>query len=454
MSDLEHISTPKSSRLRWWLNAVIWLSLFWFACRVTVVKSREGDLPFQSANDRSRWCTVRSLVDQGTYRIDDVIQDRGWNTIDKVAHPGRDGQLHYYSSKPTLFPTLLAGLYWVWKQITGIGMADRPMLVVRILVGMVNGSLLAALLFSVRNVVLRYSATAFGASLVIATAAWGTYLTSFAITLNNHLVAAAAVMLTVSSYLRTEDADHPGPLDWLSCGFWSAFAVTNELPALSWLGVLLLRLGWRDPVRTAKFFVPAAALVLGVSTWTNWYAHHSVFPAYAHRQPGGDWQSGNWYVYPQSYWLPENRRGVDQGEPSVGTYAWHVLGGHHGILSLTPIWLLLPWGYPCRRDSRGQQGVWWMSILVTIVCLFFYIGLRPLGDRNYGGMAAAFRWSFWLIPLWLVVLLRAGDRIAPSRSAQCCAALLWLVSAASAAYAWWLPWQHPWIYAWWSAGSP
>ena len=30
--------------------------------------------PLQSANDRSRWCTVWSLVEQGTYKIDDAIR--------------------------------------------------------------------------------------------------------------------------------------------------------------------------------------------------------------------------------------------------------------------------------------------------------------------------------------------------------------------------------------------
>ncbi len=63
--------------------------------------------PFLSANDRSRWCTVRALVEdemrvEGTpFAIDKVIQERGWDTIDMVKHDG-----HLYSSKPPLFPAL------------------------------------------------------------------------------------------------------------------------------------------------------------------------------------------------------------------------------------------------------------------------------------------------------------------------------------------------------------
>ncbi len=44
--------------------------------------------PFLSANDRSRWDTVRALVEHGTYAIDDVIREPGWDTIDMVKHPG------------------------------------------------------------------------------------------------------------------------------------------------------------------------------------------------------------------------------------------------------------------------------------------------------------------------------------------------------------------------------
>ena len=41
--------------------------------RISSLRSALGDTPLLSANDRSRWCTVRALVDHGTYEIDEVI---------------------------------------------------------------------------------------------------------------------------------------------------------------------------------------------------------------------------------------------------------------------------------------------------------------------------------------------------------------------------------------------
>src|SRR5690606_38162462 len=75
--------------------------------------------PLQSANDRSRWCTVWSLVEEGTYQIDTIRQRRGWDTIDKVRHEG-----HFYSSKPPLLSTVVAGVYWLEKQTIGWDLTD------------------------------------------------------------------------------------------------------------------------------------------------------------------------------------------------------------------------------------------------------------------------------------------------------------------------------------------
>ena len=70
--------------------------------------------PLQSANDRSRWETVWSLVERGTFQIDEIDARPGWSTIDKVRHNG-----HFYSSKPPWQSLLVAGVYWVVKQVTG-----------------------------------------------------------------------------------------------------------------------------------------------------------------------------------------------------------------------------------------------------------------------------------------------------------------------------------------------
>ena len=86
--------------------------------------------------------TIRAIVDQGTYAIDEVIvreirdgreiRDPEWHTIDKVRHKDKQGRWRYYSSKPPLLPTLLAGPYWVIKAVTGTTLASSRATIQRI----------------------------------------------------------------------------------------------------------------------------------------------------------------------------------------------------------------------------------------------------------------------------------------------------------------------------------
>ena len=127
-----------NARKHWsiyWLIIVIAISVL--SGRVLTLRNPDtkGESPFFSANDRSRWCTVRSLVDFGTFEIDDVIREKSdihWDTIDKVQHIGTDGQLHFYSSKPPLLSVIVAGQYWAIKQVTGWRLDQQPVWIARI----------------------------------------------------------------------------------------------------------------------------------------------------------------------------------------------------------------------------------------------------------------------------------------------------------------------------------
>ena len=124
--------------LRWAVWLMIVASAATMVARIATVRATTGETPMLSANDRSRWCTVRALVDEGTYAIDSLVQIRHpetkrrfWKTIDMVRHRGPDGREHYYSSKPPLFPTLVAGEYWVIRQATGATLEQHPFQVMR-----------------------------------------------------------------------------------------------------------------------------------------------------------------------------------------------------------------------------------------------------------------------------------------------------------------------------------
>ena len=351
-------------------------------------------------------------------------------------------------------------------------------------------------------------------------ATWGTFLTTFAVTINNHLPAAISVLITVHAVLPIW---YDGSRRWrhfVIAGLFAAFAAANELPALSFLTFIGAALLWRAPRQTLIAFVPAVAVVAVAFFGTTYWAHQSWRPPYAHRSdgqvlftakdapeilpalkdgnlpaalqqdaeglealggeateiaPGGDgrwvawhvptqqrfailqtaggWEVrawDNWYEYEKSYWTPKNRSGVDRGEPSRLAYAFHATLGHHGVVSLTPVWLLSLIGI-CIMLASSRSHLREFALLVallTIVCMTFYI-MRPLQDRNYGGVCCGFRWMFWFTPLWLVCLLPAVDKLQRYRLGRVIALACLAVSVISASYGSANPWSHPWLYDYW-----
>ena len=156
----------------------------------------------------------------------------------------------------------------------------------------------------------------------MAAAAFGTFLTTFAVAINNH---------SAGGRLRRDRAvrrrAHLVRRRARGCGIsrWPdssrAFAAANELPALSLCALLGAALLWKAPRQTLLAFVPAALVVAAASFGTNWIAHDSLRPPYMHRSPTDP--ADNWYDYTyvrngklrDSYW--RNPVGIDRGEPSA-----------------------------------------------------------------------------------------------------------------------------------------
>lgn len=410
---------------------------------VDKTRQREGkpsiQRPFLSGNDRSRWATIRSLVELATYRIDEIVSQPNWDTIDMVKLP--DG--HLYSSKPPLLPTLLAGEYWVIHKLTGKTLGTHPYEIGRFMLWTINVLPLLAYFHVLARLIDRYGRTDWGRYFTFAAAALGTLLTTFVIVLNNHLVAAVSAAIAIDAVIRVW---FEGETRWrwfFAAGLFGAFTAACELPALSLavlLGAILL---WQRPRQALTGYLPGALLVAAAALGTNYAALGTFDPAYKHKE---------WYDYSyerdgkvrDSYW--RNPVGIDRGEPSRATYALHTLVGHHGVFSLTPIWLLAALGICMqlwRRDwpLRRFAGV---VALLSIVCYAFYLA-RPLGDRNYGGMTSGLRWLFWFAPLWLVCMLPAADVAARNRYLRGFALLLLALSVVSVAYPTWNPWTQPWL---------
>jgi hypothetical protein len=445
--------------------------------------ARPEPMPTLGGNDRSRWATIRALVDHGTYAIGErtfspageprdqgIVTDRGWETLDKVLHP--ETRI-YYSSKPPLLPTMVAGEYWVLKHLLGWSIIDREQrwLVVRTILVTVNWLPLLLYLVLLARLVERYGVTDWGRLYVVAAGAFATLMTPFAIVLNNHTIGAWSALFALYPALQVVDpsAALPGrrsPLPFVLAGLFAGFAACCELPAAAFLAGLFLLLLARAPGPTLAYFVPAAALPVAGLLLTNFLAIGEIAPAYSKLL-------SEWYQYEGSYWRPDPaKRGIDwawQRESKLD-YAFHLLLGHHGLFSLSPIWLLAGAGVLhtlFHREERSWSAIIFgrvdgqrdaarvllaaLTLFLSVVVLGFYLLIAARMSNNYGGWTCGPRWFLWLTPLWLLALLPAADFLASRRWGRVLGYVFLGLSVLSVSYPAWNPWRHPWIYNWMEA---
>ena len=355
---------------------------------------------------------------------------------------------YLYSSKPPLLPTLMAIPYAAiyWASEGKITLANNPHLIARVTLIIFNIIPLIIGWFLLARLVERFGTSNWGRVFSVAFICFGTFLSTFAITLNNHIPGMASVAIAFYCVVRIVYDNDARWWHFALAGFFGAFAVACELPALLFCCLIGLWIFCHQWKRTLLLFAPAALLVAGAYFGTNYIAHQTFIPAYAKK-----YAEDSWYIYEyerggrvlQSYW--QNPQGLDQGEECISTYVFHSTIGHHGLFSLTPVWTLSFIGLIFWLFDRRYRSMALIILFTSIVVFAFYMQ-QPVHERNYGGNTCALRWMFWFAPLWSVALVAAADQFGRNVFFQWIALLCLAVSVMSAAYPVWNPWTMPWTY--------
>jgi len=445
------------------------------------------------ANDISRWCTVWSLLERGSYAIDDCpwqfkTQDKV-KKPDKLAPPGpKDGAIrrfeyaiaprarkegevvdHFYSSKPPLLPTLMAGLLYPIRAATGVPLDQEirqqpsprnvqkegantfvyetpkdpirwpaSVFYLKPLVVLFNVTPLWAFLVLYARLLDRHAPNDWAWFLSLFAAAWGSFLFAFDTTLNNHTIAASSAFFALYAFIRIWSEGVRSGWAFTAAGLFGAFCACNELPAALFGVLLFATLLVRFPRRTLLWFVPAAAVPSAAFLATQFLAFGQFWPVYEEFGTKS-------YTYQGSAWnTPLEMDYLNLHPEPYGVYLFHMTLGHHGVFSLTPIFLFSGIGALRLLGPRNRlSATAWLTLLLTVAMFAFYTW-NPKA-RNYGGSTQGLRWLFWLIPFWLVLLpegVEAGQRSRLVRGPSLAALL---ISVFSVGYALRAPWSHPWL---------
>lgn len=399
-------------------------------------------------NDGSRLNTVYYLLQYGTYEYlpetrpwsirsdtlavgpDDPINRPVLRTIDMICVDGK-----FYSSKPPLYPTCLAGIAWLTQKIGFVTMYDKPRVIVRtlIIVGQVLPLMICLILL--RRHIYQITESPFARNVSMLVACMGTYLTPWVNTINNHVPAAAVSMIALDAFLRIW---YEGRREWYwfaIAGFFAALTATFELPAgLLAVAMFVILLTLHAP-RTLMFGLIAAAIPTAAALYLNHVVTGQLVPAYEQVDT-----QGGFYDYPGSYW--GRRKGVDALNEPWYVYLMHMTIGHEGFFSLSPILLVALAGMILqirRRGDRWQFAVLVLSLTVAVMGTYVY------KTRNYGGGCMGFRWLFWILPMWLLFLPYGVKLMTHSFIRQICLYACLAISFFSVSFAWDNPWKRPWL---------
>ena len=137
---------------------------------------------------------------------------------------------------------------------------------------------------------------------------------------------------------------------------------------------------------TLFFFAPGAIVPIVALLACNYAALGMLQPPYS--QFGGPWynfEDSHW-----SKWGTPRGKGIDFSQEPTAIYAFHLLLGHHGWFSLTPVWLLalgglVGLGIKSASDVKKlfggkSSGTGWtpelfaaMTLVVSLVVFAFYL---------------------------------------------------------------------------------
>ncbi|MFH5804871.1 hypothetical protein [Alienimonas sp. DA493] len=428
---------PSSPAEAWRVGSLILIALSLGLHVAALVRAE----PLRSANDRSRWATVRALTERGDFRIDPYEFQPGWSTIDQVQVNG-----HLYSTKPAPLPIVAAAISLPVESVTGWNLAKHPGPHTRWVLLFLNLVPFAAALWAVRGLLTDLAATDLARFLALGTLGFATAVSAFLPVFNNHTIGACCCALAAVPLIRIRRGARDG-WRFAAAGFFAALTVCNELPA-GLLGLtafaVCVTADWKH---TFAWFAPAAAVPLLLFAAATVWQTGSLQPFYM--TYGTETYEFVRHGRP-SYWM--NPTGLDAARDGFWTYLFHCTFGHHGLFSLTPIWLLAVWawvrgGVAWATNGKGERhplaAFAAATGLLSAAILAFY--LTRTENYNYGGRSVALRWMIWLAPLWAISLAPLADGLGRRRWFAPLAAVLLALSVTSA----WLdspdPWQDPWL---------
>lgn len=350
-----------------------------------------------SSNDASRLATIESLVQRGTW----AIENSPFATVDKI----KVGE-HFYSDKPPLLSWLGAGVYALLHHGLGLtlqpqgcapnqapahcralfesGQADWAYFILTWLFVCLPGALMLAALYRLT----RQNHWPNPLSLLfVGLLGFGTALFPFSTVFSNHVPAAAAVVGALAMLIQPPTR---GRLAWAGCGL-SLGMMLDPFAGLFW-ALSLVYVLWQYRGQGLWFLAGSAPWLVLTALLDYQIVGNPLLPQmYA---PG--------YAYAGASLSPV-ATGTQQSA-NVFRYAFNLLVGERGFLAFYPAALWLGWAAvrSLRVADERLRPVAWITVGASGLFVLYFVFFTD----SYGGFSYSPRWLLILVPalalFWVV----------------------------------------------------
>ncbi len=346
--------------------------IFFLAC-LLLVKAEPG-----SWNDSSRLAAIESLVERGTW----AINDSTWVNVTKDKIVIGDT---FYSDKMPLFSLIGAGAYAVLHTFGGSVRTDcaqigrfcsyAPLTLILV-------SLPAAILvYLFYDYATRLSVPRWAAVIGTLALALGTMIFPYALVLNHHVPAAASAFASFCLLTRWRDEPRAMIAAGLLAALAPSFDVLSGAIAATLFGIAAAR--YRAG---AYWFVLGAVLPILATALLDFQIAHTILPPYA---------VADAYNYPGSA-FPASIAG--NGTPDdYAAYAFRMFLGGKGLFAYNPLLIIAFMGAIAAALNRASAVR--VEALVTAAGFVFLCLYLATQTGNYGGTAYGERWFIVAVPI-------------------------------------------------------
>jgi len=340
-----------------------------------------------TTNPRSRVITVERLVEKGSWAHITPSDTTPFEpSIDMVKIGDR-----FYSSKPPLYPLVMAGESMLLKSLSGKEFYTQRKDHLRMLV-IINQVLpYILMLWSLWLFMLDQTNDRWTLYFMLLALSLGILPFGYAVTINNHTPSA---ILYVFAFLWWYQIAHLKKEEWwryallgLVCGI--GFSI--ELPSGgigAWFLTMALLRNWKK----GGLGILCATLPVGLSL----VIYHEL---------SGVWRpfylQSHLYKFDGSYW--KDPEGLDAVRPGKLSYIFHMFFGFRGLFSISPVLILGALGF--FRDVLGKRSFYrkeFLGIGLAVMALVVFVIFRTW---NYGGVCIGMRWFICFMPLLMLAAM-------------------------------------------------